>query len=361
MKTVLIVSCCNDGIINFNDTLWARQFPNKNRVWGDYRFVFDQSIKDYDYLVVYDDLPSARLERYCSPRNTIHLSTEPPTIGRYTENFLRQFAVIVTQDPQVKHSQKVFSQGGLLWWLGINAWNSEGKGLLSFEELQSLFDRPKSKLISVTASNAKSLEGHRLRGAFARRLKEHFGDRLDLFGRGVRPMEDKIEGLLNYRFHVVIENSSYDHYFSEKLSDCLLAGSYPIYYGCPNIGEYLPENSFQRIDINDFEGSVALIERVIAEDRDQVFREELRLARDRIMYEHNIYPMIIRLIENLESGVYGDRSPSPVMGKRILPILDCPDGQIGGKLRKIPIFGKILSKSYYRLKKSLIKIVGMEK
>ena len=39
-------------------------------------------------------------------------------------------------------------------------------------------------------------------------------------------------------FSIVIENSKEDYYFTEKLTDCLLSGTIPIYWGCPSIGDF---------------------------------------------------------------------------------------------------------------------------
>ena len=41
-----------------------------------------------------------------------------------------------------------------------------------------------------------------------------------------------------YQFAIVIENSRQTNYFTEKLMDCLLMKTIPIYYGCPNIAEF---------------------------------------------------------------------------------------------------------------------------
>ena len=39
-------------------------------------------------------------------------------------------------------------------------------------------------------------------------------------------------------FSVIIENSSHNNYFTEKLTDCMLMKTIPIYWGCSNIFEY---------------------------------------------------------------------------------------------------------------------------
>jgi len=40
------------------------------------------------------------------------------------------------------------------------------------------------------------------------------------------------------QYHIAIENSNEDYYFSEKLIDCFQTKAVPIYWGCPGIGEY---------------------------------------------------------------------------------------------------------------------------
>ncbi len=50
--------------------------------------------------------------------------------------------------------------------------------------------------------------------------------------------EDKFPLFETYQYSLVIENSSQPNYFTEKLIDCLITKTIPIYYGCPNISEY---------------------------------------------------------------------------------------------------------------------------
>lgn len=41
-----------------------------------------------------------------------------------------------------------------------------------------------------------------------------------------------------YQFSIVVENSRQTNYFTEKIMDCVLSKTIPIYYGCPNISEF---------------------------------------------------------------------------------------------------------------------------
>ena len=39
-------------------------------------------------------------------------------------------------------------------------------------------------------------------------------------------------------YSVAVESSNEPNYFTEKLIDCLITKTIPIYWGCPNISEY---------------------------------------------------------------------------------------------------------------------------
>jgi hypothetical protein len=51
-----------------------------------------------------------------------------------------------------------------------------------------------------------------------------------------------------YQYSVVIENDRHLNYFTEKLIDCLLMKTIPIYYGCPNIEEYFDPTGWIVLD-----------------------------------------------------------------------------------------------------------------
>lgn len=50
--------------------------------------------------------------------------------------------------------------------------------------------------------------------------------------------KDKFPLFETFQYSLIIENSSQTNYFTEKLIDCLITKTIPIYYGCPNINEY---------------------------------------------------------------------------------------------------------------------------
>lgn len=93
---------------------------------------------------------------------------------------------------------------------------------------------PKTKLLSAISSDKILVSGHVIRLSFINKIKH----RLDLYGRGFKEIENKLEGLKDYMFSVAIENSTPTNGFSEKIQDCFLTGTIPIYYGPKNIANY---------------------------------------------------------------------------------------------------------------------------
>ncbi|HEY9038818.1 MAG TPA: glycosyltransferase family 10 [Roseovarius sp.] len=98
-------------------------------------------------------------------------------------------------------------------------------------------DCSKTRMTSLIASSKRSQEGHVLRHEIVRWAAEEGLD-LDVMGRGYKPFGAKAEGLAPYRYSVVIENVREPNYFTEKLVDAILCQTVPIYWGCPNIGDF---------------------------------------------------------------------------------------------------------------------------
>lgn len=88
--------------------------------------------------------------------------------------------------------------------------------------------------ISVVTSAKTDLPGHRLR----LRVSERWPDRLARFGKAYQPVDSKNEALDPYRFSLAIENSRSAGYFTEKVLDCFLTRTVPIYWGDPELGQF---------------------------------------------------------------------------------------------------------------------------
>jgi hypothetical protein len=92
---------------------------------------------------------------------------------------------------------------------------------------------PKTKGISTIVSNKRGSEAYEMRHEAVRRFTQ-----IDAYGVNYTPLAHKIDGLRDYRFQLVIENVRADWWFTEKLIDCFMTGTIPIYWGCPDIGKF---------------------------------------------------------------------------------------------------------------------------
>lgn len=58
-------------------------------------------------------------------------------------------------------------------------------------------------------------------------------------------VHDKIATLQNFRFSICFENTKNVHgYITEKIFDCFAAGCIPVYYGAPDIADYIPKSCY---------------------------------------------------------------------------------------------------------------------
>ncbi|KGF67631.1 hypothetical protein LL06_21230 [Hoeflea sp. BAL378] len=95
-------------------------------------------------------------------------------------------------------------------------------------------DTTKTRMLSLIASGKQTYEGHRLRHRVVDWIRSH-GIDADILGRGYAPFERKSDGLAPYRYSVIIENVREPGYVTEKLIDCLLCDTVPIYWGAQDI------------------------------------------------------------------------------------------------------------------------------
>ena len=99
----------------------------------------------------------------------------------------------------------------------------------------------KKRDISIVSSSKCLCEYHKFRIELARQCrKEGLADAFGTFDGG-----DAIkieESLTDYRYSIVIENDRTSYFFTERLTNCFLAMTVPIYFGATRIGEFFNED-----------------------------------------------------------------------------------------------------------------------
>lgn len=262
-----------------------RQTPSSSGIWGDVQFVINEEVDECDFWIVCDGLLKAESTR-CAPCNTLLITWEPPTLRGYSQRFIRQFHHLLTCHRNLRHPCAEYSQQAHPWFVGK-----------SYAELKETTAPSKSRLLSIITSDKKLTQGHAQRYEFAHKLKEKLGNDADLFGRGIRAFQDKWDVLAPYRYSIALENLSWPDWLTEKLPDCFLAGTFPVYWGCPNVGDYFHPDALEIIDVNDFDGSLRVIERILT-DPGHYARHKEALDRAKSIYldQLQLFPHLARLL-----------------------------------------------------------------
>jgi hypothetical protein len=120
------------------------------------------------------------------------------------------FDVIFTHDERVLNkyeNSNLFPIGGC--WVGM-------------DDKQFI----KHKSISIISSSKTQTIGHNLRHEIIKKYSH-----IDVYGGGYTYIDTKEVALDEYIFSIVIENVQSCYYFSEKLIDCIVSKTIPIYYG----------------------------------------------------------------------------------------------------------------------------------
>ena len=92
--------------------------------------------------------------------------------------------------------------------------------------------------VSFLASSKNSTVGHQVRYGIFSKLPPKIGN-IDIIKHMSPPFVPKKDQFLKpFEYSIIIENARRPNWFTEKLIDCLITKTIPIYWGCPNIGEY---------------------------------------------------------------------------------------------------------------------------
>lgn len=222
-------------------------FRERNSIASTFSYVYNLEDGEFDITLIQDDA----IIRYINGDTNIKRGKivadihEAPHLLQQNQVYIavkenpEKFDRILTYDTDLlKLPNAVFRNGGYEVVLNKNVHSHEYPKLQD-DSLQQVYD--KTKLISFITSNKTITKGHRFRIECYNRLMAQ-PNSIDVFGKGIREIVGKIEGLKDYKFSIAIENGIYDNYFTEKILDCFLTGTIPIYNGCKNISEFFNIN-----------------------------------------------------------------------------------------------------------------------
>jgi hypothetical protein len=276
-----------------------RQVPGV--IFKDIQLVINQPVDVCDAWIVYQGLFRPETTT-CPPENVILFTYEPPGLHTYQPGFLQQFSKVITCHRSIQHPGVIYRHQAQPWLAGLyrdgqdNIHRSD-QLRFTFDDFATMVPPPKPRLLSVLCSNKVMTEGHRRRLDFVERLRQTLGDVVDVYGYGFCPLADKWDALAGYKYHIVLENSIVEDYWTEKLADAYLGYCFPIVAGCPNLERYFSPNAYLAIDINQPDTAIANIRQLLAKDPYAQALPELQTARSQVLYEYNLFAEILQLVK----------------------------------------------------------------
>lgn len=150
----------------------------------------------------------------------------------------------------------------------------------SFIENGNIFE--KTKLVSMIASNKTLCNEHR----FRQEIIKKYSIKTDHYGFGYRQLNNKIDGLKDYCFSITMENGTYSNMFTEKITDCFMTGTIPIYYGMPNIGDFF---NIDGILILDDEFNIDDLSFDLYYSKIEAVKDNFERAKNLLIAEDSIY------------------------------------------------------------------------
>ena len=280
------------SIYNFTNT--------KDNIYNNKKFFINSEVEEPDFWFIVENTESRKVEKVkINKSNIIFLGSETRYEPSYfllksKREFLSQFDTIYS--PNYLNLKNSINEPAFLnWKLRGDPFKENFKE--SDIEFYKNFNPKKKNLLSVYCTGKQINEVHKVRLDFVKKLKNEFGDDLHWYGYKNKT-KDKIEGIGSYKYHLVLENQLGHNSMTEKLFDSYLGNSYPIYAGATNTDDYFPKNSFTKINLNDFNGSIDAIKECISNKYYEENYDELITAKNIVLEKFNLIKRIDKIIED---------------------------------------------------------------
>ena len=153
--------------------------------------------------------------------------------------------------------------------------------------------------------------GHQKRIQFIQYLEKEKKEYMHVFGKENYHQFNSYQGQLkenkkeneyvNYKYVFACENNSETNYATEKIWEPILCECLTFYWGCPNLEIHIDSQAFVRLDLDDFEESMELIEKAIQEDWWSQRIDVIRKEKQRIIEELGFFPKLEKMIQNIEN------------------------------------------------------------
>lgn len=261
----------------------------KEYTWKNIEITWEDTNIDY-YVIINSPHPN----NYYEPSKTIVMQMEP-----YVYDSSKNWGTKTWGEwanPSTSKFLKVFQH--------VNHLNNVQWMIRSSLTIPLTITINKINKVSVICSNKNFDTGHVLRNKFIHSIDHK--NILHIFGKenyfnyesyqGQLKNDDKSSGIFPYKYHFACENNIELNYATEKLWDAILGESLCFYYGCPNIDQYIDPEAFVKLDLNNFEESLNIINDAIQQDLWSKKIHIIKREKEKILNHLGFFPTLHKLI-----------------------------------------------------------------
>ncbi len=295
---------------------------------GDFTVILSAFPVDDCDMYVYQDAFSYFGER---PGLEVLLMLEPYVVlpGEYREDVWHYFDYILTFVDGLAERGRKFRKINFPV-LPVYDERNTGKLINPFRSIPP--EAKKNAICLINGNKYSNIEGelYSKRKDIALWFHEHSNFQCDVFGyppfdlpnyKGA--VQDKYSVLAQYKFSICFENVYHPvwsrGYISEKLLDCFMAETVPIYLGCYNIEEYVPTDLF--IDFRQFRDYAELDDflRSLSQDDYRLHIEKIRKwVEGGGLDDYTVYRLYDQLI-SIFVAEFREKNPSSVWQPGVSP------------------------------------------
>lgn len=149
----------------------------------------------------------------------------------------------------------------------------------------------KKNEISYIMTNKNQTIGHKVR----HQIWDTYNNKTIVDGFTSRFMKtpprivNKNEIFENAKFSIVVENDRHSGYITEKIIDCFMSRTIPIYYGCPNISEnFNTDGILEFTNLEELEGQLGKVSEILYDKLSDVIEENYNKAKEYINFYERV-------------------------------------------------------------------------
>jgi GR25 family glycosyltransferase involved in LPS biosynthesis len=272
-----------------------------NYCWNNMQITWED--EDIDYYVLINR-PLYGIGEYYDPAKTVVFQMEPWVYSDAKPWGVKTWGEWASPDPEK--------------FLHVNAHKNDLNNVewhleLPLAEIEKPIVTKKMDKVSAVCSSKNYDEGQMLRNQFISYIceqekEEQIQSIIDVYGKfnyhhfacykGQLEDDNKYNGVHQYKYHLACENNAEAGYATEKIWDAILCETLCFYWGCPNLEQTIDADAFVRLDLNDKEGSLKIIQQAIKEDWWSQRIQTIRKMKTKILEELAFFPNLQRILES---------------------------------------------------------------